>query len=128
MKVAILTEQDMAQMIQQRTKSRDWWVIVGDFDASQAIREIEDTYYTRQPGDFELSMLPPIAIAFARKRQMSAKQLARILRRYGSPFTEVTLREQDIICCGGDLALTVGWAQLQRWLTMPIAAAEMARV
>lgn len=130
MKVAILTERDAAEMIQRRAKSRDWWIICTDFTGADFICEVERSHYLGKPGlnsDFELSLWIPLTFVYARKRHMKPKQFARILRKYGAPLTAADLREQDIICCGGDIALTLGWARLQRWLAMPVAAAEPAR-
>lgn len=120
------TMDEVARLINERLDSKEWWVFVASHDLGAAFLEhIEETYYSDDKNiDFELSMAfgfmsPLTAFAMAKKKHMSAHELAGLMNLHleGSDdekaATEDELAKRDILFLGIDPAML---DQFSLWL------------
>jgi hypothetical protein len=105
----LFDEHDAARAVSEKLDSHEWWVFVG---ASGALPLIEEQFYSGDANaDFEVMIGPPVGpfrdafpgvrflpLAFARKRRMSASQLARFVSAEGGArVTAAELERRDVI-------------------------------
>jgi hypothetical protein len=95
----LLTKEETKQQIREYMDSHEWWTIVaGD---SKLPKAIEDKYYTGEKNaQFHLIILSPspmIAVFFARKKEMSAYQLAQIVVELQEKPEPVGALAEDLI-------------------------------
>lgn len=106
----VFTEQEARAWMWGLIESREWWVLPWISELSGDISgRIERRYYSRGRAcdDFQVVMCHPqacgvVGVSFARKRRMTAAQLARLLvtaGAYGETAAAVAraLRDQDIL-------------------------------
>lgn len=108
---------EVGRLINGRLDSKDWWIFVASHDLGAAfLQHVEETYYSDDKNiDFELTMAfgfmsPLTGIVMAKKKHMSAHELADLMNLYlqasdgEEEATEDELEKRDILFLGIDPA------------------------
>ena len=136
MSMLVLDEAEVRALIHGKIDSREWWILPWLDGRSAALSQrIEETFYAGDASpDFELvaggSVPGVLALAFAQKRRMTARQLARLLIRnsanhLGSDVAHLTrqLHEHDVvISCEDRQTAEMRMAVFQAWLEGRVSA------
>ncbi len=108
MPINVISERDALKKLWTYLDSHEWWTIPWvSAAASDLCIEIEGSHYDGAASDgFQVMTLPPasgaFAIAFARKRNLSAHALARLMRdTCAANVTARDLRARDVIIAFG---------------------------
>ncbi|MGH9852903.1 MAG: hypothetical protein ACREBD_23960 [Blastocatellia bacterium] len=89
------------EVIGDRFDAGDSWVMILDAESSRFLIAVEEAHYTGEAND-DLDVIVALsgqffAVVAARKRRMNAKQLSRILRRFGIEKSKRELNERDLL-------------------------------
>ena len=104
--ISLTTETDATQFIRERVNSRLWWTIISASpDGNRLAQAIENKFYSGDNSQFfDMVMVPATntamprisAIFFARKQEMSPKQLTELMQAMLAEFPEVD-GSQDVL-------------------------------